>query len=323
MNDSALPRVSIILPARNEAEFIRRTLRALEALDYPRDRYEIIVVDNGSTDATVEAATALGATVLMQPDVRVGELRNRGSQIATGEILAFLDADCLAPAGWLRSAVDALGDDSVGAVGGICTAPEEGTWVEGAWANRPPAAQQEVAALAASSLIIRTSLFNQLNGFDARLHAGEDDDLSRRVREAGYTLLTLPACVVVHLGYPASLFGVLRRQIWHGRSQLQVAHGKLDRLLLLTHLFCAFALLFVIVAITSWGGITAALLLLVGTIAMAAAAGLNRSHGGVLHTIQLMLIFWFFLLGRSIGLVLSYWDRSTQRRRSQSTTSAS
>jgi glycosyltransferase involved in cell wall biosynthesis len=85
--------VSIILPARNEERSIERALDALNALAYPRERYEVIVVDNGSTDATTRIARSRGVQVLQHPEGRVGAVRNAGAAGATGSILAFLDAD--------------------------------------------------------------------------------------------------------------------------------------------------------------------------------------------------------------------------------------
>lgn len=311
------PKVSIILPARNEETFIGRVLTALGRLDYPPERYEVIIVDNASTDATAEIAGAMGAMVVKHPRGRVGAVRNAGARVASGSILAFLDADCVVPRTWLRGAVEALGEPRVGAVGGACTAPKEGSWVERAWAARGPTTRDEVTALAASSMIISHAFFDRLGGFDESLVAGEDDDLSYRIRARGERLVGLPACDVVHLGYPTTLRDVLRRQVWHGRSQLQVARGRLDPLLVLTHLFAIDALLVLAVATTGFSYILAAALLTSG--ALAAGAAIQRTRGRPKNVPQLTVIFWFFLLGRSVGLALSYWDLLRARLRSGTT----
>ena len=88
----AAPKVSIIIPAFNEERWLPATLRGLRGLEAAASR-EIIVVDNGSTDRTRDLAREAGATVLVVPGVSVGALRNAGVRLATGDVLAFLDAD--------------------------------------------------------------------------------------------------------------------------------------------------------------------------------------------------------------------------------------
>jgi len=94
---------SIIIPAWNEAEYVGAAVGACQAQDLPRGEYEIIVVDNNSKDGTSEAARKAGADkVLLETEQGTNSARNCGAKAAEGEILAFLDADCLPPPGWLR-----------------------------------------------------------------------------------------------------------------------------------------------------------------------------------------------------------------------------
>ncbi len=97
--------VSIIIPAFNEARVIGKCLDSLTRLDFPPDHFEVILVDNGSADATVEIAKSfadrLNLTVLQKHGVKISALRNLGANAASGAILAFLDADCLPPPSWL------------------------------------------------------------------------------------------------------------------------------------------------------------------------------------------------------------------------------
>ncbi len=94
---------SIIIPAWNEEEFVGAAVGALRAQDYPRGEFEIIVVDNNSRDGTMEAARKAGADkVVAETEQGTNMARNRGVREAKGEILAFLDADCIPGPGWLR-----------------------------------------------------------------------------------------------------------------------------------------------------------------------------------------------------------------------------
>ena len=102
------PTLSIILPAKNEAEGLRGTLPALKAA-YPEA--EIIVVDDGSTDATAQIAAEQGARVLSSPySMGNGAAIKRGARAASGEILVFMDADGQHGAGHVRALLDKLGE---------------------------------------------------------------------------------------------------------------------------------------------------------------------------------------------------------------------
>lgn len=306
--------VSIVIPARNEETHIGKALTSIAALDYPRERIEVIVVDNGSTDRTARIAHAHGVHVLHSDARTVGQVRNAGVSQATGEIIAFVDADCMVPASWLRAGVAALASPDIGAVGNErCLAPADAGWVEKIWAGVSATRALPVSALATSSFIIRRELFEQLGGFNTRLSAGEDDDLSARIRRAGYTLLALPECTVTHLDYPHTLRQMLMRQLWHGRSQLQTARGYTDRLLILTHVFAFCALGGAISFIVSpQAGMS--LLTLTLVLAMGAAWVKRRMTSGTMpDLLRLSVVFWFFLLGRTLGLLGNYKDLAFQQ----------
>lgn len=92
---------SIVIPAYNEERFIGFCLQSLLDQDFPKERYEIIVVDNGSTDKTVQIAKSFGVRVLFEPKKGTVFARQKGSKIARGEIIVSFDADSEAPPDWL------------------------------------------------------------------------------------------------------------------------------------------------------------------------------------------------------------------------------
>ncbi|MEI8337716.1 MAG: glycosyltransferase family A protein [bacterium] len=96
-------KVSIIIPAYNEEKFIGKTLECALAQNYPD--FEIIVVDNNSIDKTNEIAKSFGVKVFFEKNKGTGPAREKGRREATGEILAFLDADCLPEKDWIRKGV--------------------------------------------------------------------------------------------------------------------------------------------------------------------------------------------------------------------------
>jgi glycosyltransferase involved in cell wall biosynthesis len=93
--------ISVVVPTYNEEENIGACLESLNRQTLPRSEYEIIVVDGESKDRTREIAAPLADLVFVQTSPRVGGARNDGAMRAKGEIVAFADADCIAPPDWL------------------------------------------------------------------------------------------------------------------------------------------------------------------------------------------------------------------------------
>src|SRR5438093_1303856 len=96
-------RVSVVVAARNAEATLPACLSALSLQDFPRAEFEVLVVDDGSTDRTAEVAAAAGARVISTPPSGPAAARNRGAEAARGEILAFTDADCAPDPGWLSA----------------------------------------------------------------------------------------------------------------------------------------------------------------------------------------------------------------------------
>src|SRR5690554_6896624 len=121
--------ISIIIPAHNEQQYIAECLTSLTSQDYPKDKYEIIVVDNNSKDLTKEIARTFNVQVIDQESGPVGAVRNAGAKKAQGEYLAFIDADCIAPINWLSKGAEALSSNNSVYGGGYDVRPEP-HWIE-------------------------------------------------------------------------------------------------------------------------------------------------------------------------------------------------
>ena len=102
MSEEFIPKISVVIPAYNEEAWIERAVQSVKQQDYPGE-FEIIVVDNGSTDKTALIATRCGTRVVYEPKRGPSAARNAGYNAAQGEIIAFMDADSFAPPDWLRS----------------------------------------------------------------------------------------------------------------------------------------------------------------------------------------------------------------------------
>ena len=219
--------VSIIIPALNEEKMIGRCLESLALMDFPRDRFEVILVDNGSTDRTLDIARAfqdrLNLRVLEKTSVRISALRNLGAREAHGAILAFLDADCLAPKDWVERIAALTPADSAGVLGAHYLLPEESSWVGRTWHRYHEAEESgDISHVPAGDLIMRREEFLRLNGFDESIQTNEDYELCERVRAAGMTVRAFPQIGVVHLGTAQSLGVFFRKQAWHGTHVVKV-----------------------------------------------------------------------------------------------------
>ncbi len=218
-SDSLL--ISVIIPALNEAAMIGRCLEALAESKYSKTRFEVIVMDNGSTDATAEIALSyygrLQVNVFKRPGVTVSALRNLGASFALGSILAFLDADCLVPNDWLKNVERHVAHVPAGIVGGYITIPDDSSWIARAWYRLGYAPQSgDVSYVPSGNLIVRRSCFVELRGFSNDLQTTEDFDLCLRARRAGWPVRGVADMAVLHLRTPQTLREFYIRERWHG-----------------------------------------------------------------------------------------------------------
>jgi glycosyltransferase involved in cell wall biosynthesis len=219
------PALSFVIPVRNDAERLRRCLQSIAAATPDGVPVEIVVADNGSTDASAQVARAAGATVLELPGVGLGELRNRAARAARGELLAFVDADHEIGTGWVEAARTDLALPGVAGAGAPCHAPKPGTWVQQIYdrLRRRPAGQEETDWLGSGNLIVRREQFHAIGGFDTTLETCEDVDLCRKLRATGGRLLSDERLYNIHYGDPRTLRHVFFGELWRGRDNIRVS----------------------------------------------------------------------------------------------------
>jgi GT2 family glycosyltransferase len=215
------PEISVIVPVRNGARSIPELLRSLWAQTLAHDCFEVIVVDNGSSDGTAQLAAEHGARVVIEPVANRSRARNAGAAAASAPLYAFTDADCVAQPRWL----EALLRNS-------CRAPLLAGQVR-LRVGRSPNAIERFEALwrfgqeewvrqqgwaATANLLVRGDAFAAVGGFDpAWRHIGEDVDFCFRARAAGYRLDYCDEAIVEHDG-ERELRPFLRRCFRHGYS---------------------------------------------------------------------------------------------------------
>jgi glycosyltransferase involved in cell wall biosynthesis len=177
-------RLSIVVPAFNEARLLPDTLAAIRAAAdaFPAGAWELIVCDNNSTDATADLARHAGARVVFEPVNQISRARNAGAAAAGGDWLLFVDADSRPTAGLLREVASTMDDpDAVYAGARMRMVP----FHAGAWLFlRLWGVLSRVNGWAAGSfLLVRRAAFEDVGGFSDALFAAEEIDLSVRLRE--------------------------------------------------------------------------------------------------------------------------------------------
>jgi len=225
---STVRRISVIIPAHNEAALIGHAVSAVRAQATAGVELEVIVADDGSTDETVAAAREAGAQVVTLGGGNPAAARNRGAAAATGEILIFLDADCIPAPGWLAALV-AAHDRGAAMVGGALDLPAGLTasarcdyycgWYHvhsrrpaGTVSNHPP-----------GNLSIRRDLFASTAGFVERhpiAYAHEELALQAELARRGVRVYFEPSAIAWHRNRPG-WGNLLRRNYRWGYSALE------------------------------------------------------------------------------------------------------
>ena len=238
------PFVSIIIPVRNRPEEIEICLGSLGQIHYPRDRIEIIVVDDASDDNTPDVASEFEVNVIyLKEHKQASYCRNLAAEGAKGDILAFIDSDCLADPLWLRELVPAFKDRSIGAVGGMVDSyfGKKGldryeavksslnvcTWFRRSGENDP------FFYVPSCNLLVRRDLFLRLGGFREEMHVGEDVDFCWRLQDAGHYVEFRPQGRVSHR-HRNRIWPFCSRRFDYGTSEplLQQMHSKKSKQLI-------------------------------------------------------------------------------------------
>jgi GT2 family glycosyltransferase len=221
--DTAWPRVSVVVCTYNGAKTLRECLAGLSALDYPD--YEVIVVDDGSTDASAAIAQAFPCRLVRTENRGLSRARNTGLELATGSIVAYIDDDAYPDPHWLRYLATTFLRGGHAAVGGPNLAPPGDGWIAECVANAPGnpvhvlVSDRDAEHIPGCNMAFRRSALEAIGGFDPQFRvAGDDVDLCWRLTDAGHTIGFSPAAVVWH-HRRNSLRAFWRQQRGYGRAE--------------------------------------------------------------------------------------------------------
>ncbi len=200
MTQSRKPRIAVVIIGVNSAAYVQDCIGSVRSARYPQEQLDVIYVDGGSRDASPELARAC-------PGVRVIELRDRhptpgrgrnaGWRATDAEFVQFLDADTTLDPLWLEAALEHM----TGSVGAVCGRRRE-RFPDKNFYHKITDAEWRYeygpCRYFGGDVLVRRQALEQTGGFDANLIAGEDPELSYRIRHAGWQLLRIDAAMTLH-----------------------------------------------------------------------------------------------------------------------------
>jgi GT2 family glycosyltransferase len=225
-----VPRVSVVVCSYNGAQTLEQCLQSLAELDYPD--YEVIVVNDGSTDETRSILVKFPSLRVVHQDNRgLSAARNAGLRAATGSLIAYTDADCFADPHWLTHLVYQFQRTDAAAVGGPNLTPPDG-WLAGCIAASPGQPMHVLESdhvaehIPGCNMAFRRDVLLAIDGFDVQYRvAGDDVDVCWRLQQAGCWITFAPGAFVWHH----------RRQNPRAYLRQQAGYGEAEALLRFKH----------------------------------------------------------------------------------------
>jgi glycosyltransferase involved in cell wall biosynthesis len=225
-------RITVIVPVLNAIRFLRRTVPSIMEAGARAEAVELIYVDSGSTDGSLEYLRSIRhLKVLRRHGHSIGALRNYGASRASGDYLSFLDADCTICENYFAEALTVLRLTGAEATGCEVEIPIEPHWIEATWHDLHYVGRdRDVTYINSANFFISRVAFENVGGFREDLLTGEDSEIGHRLIRAGYRIHESPRVGAVHLGNPKSIRELYRRNVWHGLGMLgTITRRRVDK----------------------------------------------------------------------------------------------
>lgn len=238
-------RLSVIIPAFNEENNITETLSIIfDGCKKFSINFEVIVVDNNSTDNTVEAARKFDPKVNVIPAVNgtVGQLRNVGVSHSTGDLIAFIDADISLTDNWfieLKRLEKHIIETNI--ITGSKCLPEKNTFLSNGWFSL--LTRGSTNYINSGNMVLSKKTFNIVGGFDPDLVTSEDYEFCQRALKKLTTLENNSNLKVLHRGYPDTVRQFILREAWHGIGDVSSLKSFINSKTALISAFSIFSVL--------------------------------------------------------------------------------
>lgn len=251
--------VSIVVVTKNEEKHIKNCLESLMSLDYPKEKYEVIVVDGNSTDKTREIVRKYHVNLIIDREGGLAHSRNIGIKNAKGDYIASTDADCVVKEDWLKILVDSIQEapEDVVAVGGpnlifdmdppfskVIGYTQQTFFASGGAPQSYRINDRKyVLGIPNCNVLYKKDKLLEVGGFDNSLSIGEDAEINSRLTKSGYKYLYLPDAIVWH-HQPDSLKKFITKMYLYGEAMAKLVRmRKVIRWYSFLPTFAMFALL--------------------------------------------------------------------------------
>ena len=214
-------KLSIVVICLNEEEHLSRCLEAITSQNTIGSDLEVIVVDGGSTDASLEIASKFDCR-LLRSEPGIPRQRNMGARASMGNVLAYIDADVEIMPGWFATVKRMFDTESRQIIGCPSQLPKDASWIARAhslhWglpsAKDSLTSQGRERLLSTRNLVMGREVFDGLGGFDDSLAVDEDTAFLLKARTEQVPIVCTTELATVHHGEPRSLGEFFKRMLW-------------------------------------------------------------------------------------------------------------
>jgi GT2 family glycosyltransferase len=275
------------------------------------------VIDNGSSDSTLDIVHKYNLEYYVLPKLTIGQLRNEGVRRSESPVVGFIDSDCEVSCDWITSVLKHFEDESVAVVGCMYNLPHQASFLEKYWIGNPNDSISEDCLIPAGNMAVSKRIFDIMGGFNEKLISGEDVYLLYKARFFGYKTISDPDIKNIHYGNPKTIFDLYRKEVWYGIW----GDSIISRLKAFDKAFIASNIVLMIVIILIYGLISLKLRLMLVSLllffSLTVASALDRKYnkkieGSILY---MMYCYSFYLVARMHSLVYVYGKRKYTYRK--------
>jgi len=200
-----MPLISVIIPVYNGEDFIPVCIESLLNMDYPSDKFEIIIVDNNSTDGTADVVRRYPVRYIFESIKGPSAARNTGARVARGNILAFTDVDVIVEKNWLFEIEKNFTNQDIDAVMGVCKGINRNIWAElgqryyEIFVAQRKSEGKNLRKIDTKNFAIRKAVFLESGGFDNNFMNSEDLEFGLRLYDRGYKTVFSSGVKINHI----------------------------------------------------------------------------------------------------------------------------